>query len=80
VSAELAEVRIKEIVVEQLGLAVDDVQLESVLVTDLGADVLDVMELIMAVEEEFEVEVDDEAAEGIKTVQNLVDLVSFNVQ
>ena len=79
-SAELAEDRIKEIVVEQLGLAVDDVQAESILTVDLGADVLDVMELIMAVEEEFEIEVDDETAEGVKTVQNLIDLVSFNVQ
>ena len=79
-SVELTEDRIKEIVVEQLGLAVDDVQAESILTVDLGADVLDVMELIMAIEEEFEVEVDDETAEGIKTVQNLVDLVSFNVQ
>ncbi len=79
-SAELAEVRIEEIVVEQLGLAVEDVQPDSVLTTDLGADILDVMELIMAVEEEFEVEVDDEIAEGIKTVQDLINLVSYNVQ
>jgi len=79
-SAELAEVRIEEIVVEQLGLAVEDVQADSVLTTDLGADILDVMELIMAVEEEFEVEVDDETAEGIKTVQDLINLVSYNVQ
>ena len=64
--------KIKEIVVEQLGVEMDQVTLESSFVEDLGADSLDTVELIMAFEEEFDVEIPDADAEKIKTVKDVV--------
>ena len=61
--------KVRDIVVEQLGSEADEVTLESTFIDDLGADSLDIVELIMAFEEEFNVEIPDEAAEKIKTVQ-----------
>lgn len=64
--------RVKKIVVEQLGVEADEVQMSSTFVDDLGADSLDIVELIMAFEEEFNIEIPDEQAEKIKTVEDVV--------
>ncbi|PIV89247.1 MAG: acyl carrier protein [Hydrogenophilales bacterium CG17_big_fil_post_rev_8_21_14_2_50_63_12] len=70
------EERVKKIVAEQLGANEADVKLESSFVDDLGADSLDTVELVMALEEEFECEIPDEDAEKITTVQQAVDYVN----
>lgn len=64
--------QVKKIVVEQLGAEADEVQMSSTFVDDLGADSLDIVELIMAFEEEFNIEIPDEKAEKIKTVEDVV--------
>jgi acyl carrier protein len=63
------EERVKKIVAEQLGVKEDEVKNEASFVEDLGADSLDTVELVMALEEEFETEIPDEEAEKITTVQ-----------
>lgn len=75
-SSEFVETKVREIVAEQLGLGVDDVALDTSFSGDLGADGLDFMEIVMALEEEFEVEIDDADAEGLKTVKDAVDFLS----
>ena len=70
--------KVRDIVVEQLGSEADEVTLESTFIDDLGADSLDIVELIMAFEEEFNVEIPDEAAETIKTVQDVVNYIDQN--
>lgn len=70
------EQRIKKIVAEQLGVSEADVKKESSFVNDLGADSLDTVELVMALEEEFECEIPDEQAEKIDTVQKAIDYVT----
>ena len=65
--------RVKKIIAEQLGVEEEEVTLEAHFVEDLGADSLDTVELVMALEEEFECEIPDEDAEKITTVQNAVD-------
>jgi acyl carrier protein len=70
------EQRVKKVVAEQLGVAEADVKNESSFVGDLGADSLDTVELVMALEEEFECEIPDEEAEKITTVQNAIDYVN----
>ena len=67
--------RVKKIVVDQLGVAEADVQIDSTFIDDLGADSLDIVELIMAFEEEFEIEIPDDAAEKIKTVHDAVEYI-----
>lgn len=69
------EERVKKIVIEQLGVKEEEVKLEASFVDDLGADSLDTVELVMALEEEFETEIPDEEAEKITTVQQAVDYV-----
>jgi acyl carrier protein len=69
------EARVKEIVVEQLGVNPDEVTNESSFVDDLGADSLDTVELVMALEEAFECEIPDEEAEKISTVQEAIDYI-----
>ncbi|MBR4642373.1 MAG: acyl carrier protein [Selenomonadaceae bacterium] len=64
--------RVKKIVKEQLGVEEDEIQMSSTFVDDLGADSLDIVELIMAFEEEFNIEIPDEQAEKIKTVEDVV--------
>ena len=64
---------VKRIVVDQLQVAADDVKIDSTFIDDLGADSLDIVELIMAFEEEFNIEIPDEIAEKIKTVKDAVD-------
>ncbi len=70
--------KVRDIVVEQLGVEADEVQIESTFIDDLGADSLDIVELIMAFEEEFNIEIPDEAAEKIKTVQDVVNYIDQN--
>ena len=66
--------RVKKIVVDQLGVSEADVTIDSTFIDDLGADSLDIVELIMAFEEEFDIEIPDDA-EKIKTVKNAVDYI-----
>ena len=70
--------KVRDIVVEQLGVEADEVTLESTFIDDLGADSLDIVELIMAFEEEFGIEIPDEAAEKIKTVKDVVTYIDQN--
>ena len=70
------EERVKKIVAEQLGVKEDEVKNTSSFVEDLGADSLDTVELVMALEEEFETEIPDEEAEKITTVQAAIDYVT----
>ena len=69
------EARVKKIVVEQLGVEEDAVKNESSFIDDLGADSLDTVELVMALEEEFGAEIPDEDAEKITTVQAAIDFI-----
>lgn len=66
---------IKAVIVEQLSVNADEVKLESKFVDDLGADSLDVVELVMELESKFEVEIPDEEAEKISTVKDVVDYI-----
>jgi len=75
---ENIEQRVKKIVAEQLGVKEDEIKNESSFVDDLGADSLDTVELVMALEEEFETEIPDEEAEKITTVQQAIDYVKAN--
>ncbi len=72
------EERVKQIVVEQLGVKEEEVSGESSFVDDLGADSLDTVELVMALEEEFNIEIPDEEAEKITTVQQAIDYINAN--
>ena len=75
---ENIEQRVKKIVAEQLGVNEAEVKNESSFVDDLGADSLDTVELVMALEEEFECEIPDEEAEKITTVQAAIDYITAN--
>lgn len=70
--------KVKEIIVEQLGVAEDAVTQESSFIDDLGADSLDIVELIMALEEEFDIEIPDSDAEKVVTVGDVVDYIKDN--
>ena len=73
------EDRVKKIVAEQLGVKEDEVSNESSFVDDLGADSLDTVELVMALEEEFDTEIPDEDAEQITTVQLAINYINENL-
>ena len=73
------EDRVKKIVCEQLGVKEEEVNMASSFVEDLGADSLDTVELVMALEEEFETEIPDEEAEKITTVQLACDYINKNL-
>lgn len=73
------EERVKKIVAEQLGVKLEEVTNDSSFVEDLGADSLDTVELVMALEEEFETEIPDEEAEKITKVQEAIDYVSAHM-
>ena len=77
---ENIEQRVKKIVAEQLGVNEAEIKNESSFVDDLGADSLDTVELVMALEEEFETEIPDEEAEKITTVKQAVDFISSHVK
>ncbi|MGI0406226.1 acyl carrier protein [Helicobacter sp. MIT 00-7814] len=66
---------VKAVIVEQLSVSADEVKLESNFIDDLNADSLDVVEMIMALEEKFGIEIPDQDAEGIKTVKDVVDYI-----
>ena len=70
--------KVKAIVVDQLGVDEADVSMESTFIDDLGADSLDIVELIMAFEEEYDVEIPDDVAEKIKTVSDTVTYIDQN--
>ena len=70
------EQKVKNIIAEQLGVGEDEIKPTASFIEDLGADSLDIVELVMAMEEEFEVEIPDEEAENIKTVQDAVNYVT----
>lgn len=72
--------RVKKIVAEQLEVGLDEIKPESNFANDLGADSLDVVELVMALEEEFDIEIPDEAAEQIDTVGKAVEHISEKVE
>jgi acyl carrier protein len=72
--------KVKEIIVQQLGVDAEKVTLEASFVDDLGADSLDVVELVMAFEEEFGVEIPDEAAEKIATVKDAIEFLKQNTE
>jgi len=74
------EERVKSIIVEQLGVDADEVQLEASFVEDLGADSLDTVELIMAFEEEFGVEISDDDAEKIRKVKDAIEYIEKNTK
>lgn len=67
--------KVKDIIVDQLGVEEDQVKLETSFTEDLEADSLDIVELIMALEEEFDMEISDEEAEKMSTVQDVVDYI-----
>src|SRR4030088_2098548 len=79
-SMDNIEARVKKIVAEQLGVAEADIKNESSFVEDLGADSLDNVELVMALEEEFECEIPDEETEKITNVQQAIDYVKGHVK
>ncbi len=70
------ESKVKSIIADQLGVGEDEIKPESSFIEDLGADSLDIVELVMAMEEEFEVEIPDEEAENIKTVGDAINYIS----
>ncbi|HOB21622.1 MAG: acyl carrier protein [Firmicutes bacterium] len=72
--------KVKELIVENLGVNPEAVTPEASFVEDLGADSLDVVEFVMALEQEFELEIPDEDAEGIKTVGDAVDYISERIK
>jgi acyl carrier protein len=73
------DVKVKKIIAEQLGVEEDEVTSEASFIEDLGADSLDTVELIMAFEEEFGIEIPEEDAEKIATVQNAIDYIAGQV-
>ncbi|MBC7814857.1 MAG: acyl carrier protein [Burkholderiales bacterium] len=74
------EQRVKKVVAQQLGVSEADLKTESSFVDDLGADSLDTVELVMALEDEFEVEIPDDEAEKITTVQKAIDYAIAHVK
>ena len=73
------EEKVKEIIVDQLGVDEKQVKSEASFIDDLGADSLDTVELVMALEEEFDIEIPDEDAEKIASVQNAVDYIKGQI-
>jgi len=80
VSVEEVSRRVKQIIAEQLGLKEEEVRGEATFLNDLGADSLDIVEMIMALEEEFNTEISDEEAEKIQSVQEAIDYVVARLQ
>jgi len=70
------EAKVKSIIADQLGVGEDEIKMESSFIEDLGADSLDIVELVMAMEEEFEIEIPDDEAENIKTVGDAINYIN----
>ena len=70
--------KLRGVIVDQLGVEEDIVKPEATFVEDLSADSLDIVELVMGIEEEFEIEIPDQAAESIVTVQDVIDYIKNN--
>ena len=70
--------KVKRIITEQLGIDEKDVNLDSAFIEDLGADSLDIVELIMAMESEFDMEIEDDSVEDISTVEDVVNYIKEN--
>jgi acyl carrier protein len=75
-TAQNIEGKVKSIIADQLGVSEDEIKMESSFIEDLGADSLDIVELVMAMEEEFEIEIPDEEAENIKTVGDAINYIN----
>ena len=75
-TATNVEAKVKNIIAEQLGVSEEEIKGTSSFIEDLGADSLDIVELVMAMEEEFEVEIPDEEAENIKTVGDAINYIN----
>ncbi len=71
--------KIREIVSQQLGVDAEEITLSSTFIEDLGADSLDVVELVMAMEDEFELEIDEDEADGISTIGDVVDYIKARI-
>ena len=71
--------KVRTILAEQLDIDADTILLESVIIEDLGADSLDIVDLAMSLEDEFDIEVPDEAVENIKTVGDIVKFIEDNI-
>ena len=78
--ASSVEQKVREIVCEQLGVGEDEVTPDASFIEDLGADSLDIVELVMALEEEYDMEISDEEAEKIRTVQDVVSYIERQKQ
>ncbi len=78
--ASSVEAKVKEIICEQLGVSAEEVTPSASFIEDLGADSLDIVELIMALEEEYNLEISDEEAEKIRTVQDVIDYIESHKQ
>ena len=78
-SSEEVFEKIKKIIIEQLGVAETAVTMEASFIDDLGADSLDIVELVMAIEEEFDIEIPDADAEKVITVSDVVEYIKENV-
>ncbi len=76
----VSEDRIKEIIVEQLGVDEEQITPDASFIDDLGADSLDTVELVMAFEEEFDIEIPDEDAEKIRTVRDVIDYLNAHLE
>ena len=74
------EQKVKQIIAEQLGKNEADIKNEASFIEDLGADSLDIVELIMGIEEEFDIEIPDEQQENLRTVQQAIDYIQVNVK
>ena len=72
--------KLKEIIADKLSVNEDEITMESTFIDDLGADSLDIVELIMALEEELEIEIPDEDAEGFKTVGDVVEYITEHTE
>ncbi len=78
--ASAVEAKVREIICEQLGVSESDVTLDASFIEDLGADSLDIVELVMALEEEYDMEISDEEAEKIRTVQDVITYIETQKQ
>lgn len=72
--------KVRDIIAEQLGLEKDEIKMDSSFVDDLGADSLDIVELVMALEEEFDIEIPDEDAEKVSAVKDVVEYIKAHTE